>query len=160
VETALDRGWIVDGVSSQNERQSRDLWSYREEISEALSQFKPFKSDVSVRISRVGGFVSDLERDLPKKFPDLEVVWFGHLGDGNLHINVLNPGRSVAALSDWLFELVQKHEGSISAEHGIGLFKRDALLYTRSEVEVELMRGIKRVFDPDSILNPGKIFRV
>lgn len=160
VETALERGWIADGVSSQNDRQSRDLWAYREEISEALAVHKPFKGDVSVRVSQVGAFVSELEEEVPKRFPSLEVIWFGHLGDGNLHINVLNAGAAIPALSEWLFKLIQKHDGSISAEHGIGLLKRDALLYTRTEAEVNLMRGIKKVFDPDGILNPGKIFRV
>lgn len=166
IENTLERGWITDGIASQNERQSRELWSYREEISEALSRHTPFKCDLAVRVSRVPAFVEELRNTLRKTYPSFEIVWFGHLGDGNLHINVLKPADwererffdECRALSHALYALVQKHEGSVSAEHGIGLVKRDALPYSRSGAEIELMRGIKKAFDPDCVLNPGKIF--
>ena len=94
------------------------------------------------------------------------MVWFGHLGDGNVHINALRPAGWSATrfaalgerLSAGLGELVQDCGGSISAEHGIGLLKKSLLPYSRSAAEIELMRAVKAVFDPRGILNPGKIF--
>ena len=99
-------------------------------------------------------------------YADLEVVWYGHIGDGNLHLNILKPeDTSVGAfqdrcksVSEQLFTLLEDLGGSISAEHGVGLLKKDFLRFSRSEQEIALMRGIKRQFDPDGILNPGKVF--
>jgi FAD/FMN-containing dehydrogenase len=93
------------------------------------------------------------------------VIWFGHIGDGNLHINILRPeGMSkenfvteCRKVDEMVFKAVQKQMGSISAEHGVGLTKKSFLTYTRSPEEIELMRAIKKVFDPDLIMNPGKV---
>jgi FAD/FMN-containing dehydrogenase len=94
------------------------------------------------------------------------VVWFGHVGDGNLHINILKPENldmkvfleTCRKVDVALFEIVRKYSGSISAEHGVGLSKKDFLEYSRSPEEIQIMRSIKKIFDPDGILNPGKIF--
>lgn len=166
LEGLFERGWISDALCSQSARQGQELWGYREEISESLAPSRPYKWDVSVRVSRVAAWVREMKDLLAQTDPELEVIWFGHLGDGNLHINVLKPPgweaerfrEACSKVSERLFELLQKHGGSVSAEHGIGLLKREALRYSRSPYEIELMRGIKRVFDPDGILNPGKIF--
>ena len=103
---------------------------------------------------------------LSREYPQFDIVWFGHIGDGNLHINVLKP----AVLSDANFivqcervtkllaDTLHRHGGSISAEHGIGLVKRAYLESTRSTAEIALMRGVRQVFDPNGILNPGKLF--
>src|SRR5690606_19347553 len=106
---------------------------------------------------------TEAEASFSKEFPGIEIVWFGHIGDGNLHINSIRPAQITEEefsnkLSTILFPLVQKYHGSISAEHGIGLLKKSYLTYTRSELEITLMKGLKKVFDPDGILNPGKIF--
>ena len=99
--------------------------------------------------------------------PDFEVVWFGHIGDGNLHINVLRPegmaeqefiGRC-EQVTQVLSNVLARHGGSISAEHGIGLVKKPYLQGTRSVAEIEVMRGIRRVLDPDGIMNRGKVFQ-
>ena len=98
-------------------------------------------------------------------YPDLEVCWYGHIGDGNLHLNILKPERlSVTAfyerchaISPLIFELVAARDGSISAEHGVGTLKRDFLNYSRSTDELEIMRALKAVFDPNQIMNPGKL---
>ena len=111
-------------------------------------------------------FLSEADALLGREYPDFEVVWFGHIGDGNLHINVLKPpGMAQDAFAErcggvtrHLAELLEAHGGSISAEHGIGLAKKPWLLGTRSACEIELMRGIRRVFDPNGIMNPGKLF--
>ena len=103
---------------------------------------------------------------LARGYPQFDVVWFGHIGDGNLHINVLKPeGMGDAEfvgqceqVTRVLAETLQRHGGSISAEHGIGLVKKPYLGSTRSAAEIEVMRGIRRVLDPHGIMNPGKLF--
>ena len=98
-------------------------------------------------------------------YPDFEVCWYGHIGDGNLHLNILRPEHLTVeefmakghAMSPKIFSLVQQRQGSISAEHGVGLLKRDFLQFSRSPAEIAAMRGIKQLFDPQQILNPGKV---
>lgn len=164
-EKGLEAGWILDGIQSQSPQQSRDLWRLREDISEATAPFQPYKNDVSVRISRVPNFLVEMDAILKREYPDIKVVWFGHIGDGNLHINILKPAdmkseefvQKCKHVDGILFEMIKKFEGSISAEHGVGLTKKPFLHFTRSPEEIALMKSIKRVFDPDSIMNPGKV---
>jgi glycolate oxidase subunit GlcD len=164
-EYCLDEGSVIDGVISQSEAQASDLWRYREGISEAITKFTPYKNDLSVRVSAIPGYLSDLDQLAQTRYPDFEVLWYGHFGDGNLHMNILKPeDMSVAEfekvcgrVNPDVFELTRSHQGSISAEHGIGVLKQPYLSYTRSEADIERMRGIKAVFDPMNILNPGKL---
>ncbi|MFN8791667.1 MAG: FAD-binding oxidoreductase [Bdellovibrionales bacterium] len=165
-EKSLEQGWIVDGAMAQSGKQATDFWRYREDISESLSPFSPYKNDISVKISKVPDFMADMEGVFQKSYPTWEVIWFGHIGDGNLHINILRPQnmtkeefvRECQKVDVKVFEAVSRHTGSISAEHGVGLTKKPFLSFTRSAAEIALMRGIKKVFDPDGILNPGKVF--
>jgi FAD/FMN-containing dehydrogenase len=162
---ALEQGWVSDGVIAQSEAQAAALWRLRENITESLAPRQPYKNDVSVRISAVPAFLHEMQALLTREYPQVEVVWFGHIGDGNLHINVLKPdGLDEAAflaqcehVTKLLAATLQRHGGSISAEHGIGLVKRAYLQSTRSAAEIALMRGVKQVFDPTGILNPGKL---
>ena len=164
-ENCLEQGWVLDGVISQSEVQSKTFWRYREDISESLSKYSPYKNDISVAISKVPDFMTDLDAVFTKAYPTWTVVWFGHIGDGNLHINILRPeGMSKETfveecrkVDEFVFKAVEKQMGSISAEHGVGLTKKSFLHYTRSESEIELMRQIKKIFDPDLIINPGKV---
>ena len=164
-EHCMEQGWVADGVISQSEAQAQQIWRLREGITEAVARYKPYKNDVSVRISAMPAFLAQTQALLGEAYPDFEVVWFGHIGDGNLHINVLKPDASsdaefVAAceqVTRLLAKALKAHGGSISAEHGIGLVKKPYLDSTRSAPEIELMRGVKRVFDPNGILNPGKL---
>lgn len=159
-------GWITDGILSQSASQSERLWELRDGITESIAADTPYKNDISVRISEVPGFLNDVGNVVAKHYPDLEVCWFGHIGDGNLHLNILKPPEveisefqeRCKAINPLLFELIQKRGGSISAEHGVGLLKRDYLRFSRSQDEIERMRAIKHVFDPNGIMNPGKIF--
>lgn len=164
-EVCLDEGVVADGVISQSEAQAQDLWRYREGISEAITKFTPYKNDLSVRISEIPTYLDDLDSLVRTRYPDFEVLWYGHFGDGNLHMNILKPGdmtveefeRACGQVNPEVFELTRAHGGSISAEHGIGLLKRAWLPYTRSGADIERMRAIKAVFDPANILNPGKL---
>lgn len=165
-EFCAEQGWVLDGVLAQSATQAKEIWRYREDISESTAAYSPYKNDISVRISHVPEFLMSTEKLLTQEYPELEVVWFGHIGDGNLHINVLKPQawskkdflEKCDHVNQLLFRNLQKFEGSVSAEHGVGLVKKPYLHFTRSEYELEIFRGIKKVFDPDGILNPGKIF--
>ncbi|MFT3762660.1 MAG: FAD-binding oxidoreductase [Pseudoxanthomonas sp.] len=165
-EFGMEQGWIVDGVVSQSDAQAQQLWRLREGITESLARYKPYKNDVSVRISRMPAFLRETQKLLGDAYPDFDVVWFGHIGDGNLHINVLKPDDCgdadfIAAcekVTKLLAQALQRFGGSISAEHGIGLVKKPYLSSTRSDAEVAVFRGIKRVLDPKGLLNPGKMF--
>jgi len=165
-EHAAGQGWVLDGVIAASEAQAADLWRLREGISESLAPHTPYKNDVAVRISAMPAFLAEADALLGREYPDFEVVWFGHIGDGNLHINVLKPpglaqdafAERCGGVTAHLAALLERHGGSISAEHGIGLAKKPWLLGTRSAAEIELMRGIRGVFDPNGIMNPGKLF--
>lgn len=165
-EHCLEQGLVSDGVISQSDAQAAQLWRLREGITESLARWRPYKNDVSVRISAMPAFLAQTQALLGREYPQFDVVWFGHIGDGNLHINVLKPdgmddGEFVGhceQVTKLLAQALERHGGSISAEHGIGLVKKPYLLGTRSEAEVEVMRGIRRVLDPNGVLNPGKLF--
>ena len=165
-EHGMEQGWIVDGVIAQSEAQAGALWRLREGITESLAPHRPYKNDISVRIAAVPAFLHEMQTLLSHEYPDIEVVWFGHIGDGNLHINVLKPAAFDDAtfiaqcehVTKLLSATLQRHGGSISAEHGIGLVKKPYLDSTRGAAEVALMRGVRRIFDPQGILNPGKLF--
>jgi len=162
----FDQGWVLDGVISQNSQQSENLWSLREYISESLSPESPYKNDIAVRVTKVPEFVHKTQEILTKAYPDFEVIWFGHIGDGNVHINILKPAalskddfiKRCQGTDDLLYKQIADFNGSISAEHGVGLAKKKFLHYTKSPEEIQIMREIKNIFDPDQIINPGKIF--
>ncbi len=165
-EYCVEQGWVLDGVVSQSVAQAQALWRLREDISETISRWTPYKNDISTLVSRVPAFLAEVETVVNDSYPEFEIVWFGHIGDGNVHLNVLKPDdmamdefqRRCGEVSKWVFEIVQRHGGSISAEHGVGLLKKDYLHYSRSPLEIEIMRQIKLAFDPQGIMNPGKIF--
>ncbi len=165
-EQCLAQGLVCDGVISASDAQAAQLWRLREGITESLARYVPYKNDVSVRISAMPAFLAETQALLGREYPQFEVVWFGHIGDGNLHINILKPEAMAqdAFVTDCervtklLAQVLQAHGGSISAEHGIGLVKKPYLGCTRSEAEIALMRGIRTVLDPAGIMNPGKLF--
>ncbi|SCK29005.1 FAD-binding oxidoreductase [Vogesella sp. LIG4] len=164
-ERCLEQGWVLDGVLSLSLQHARELWRYRENISESITPYTPYKNDIAVNISRVPAFIASLDALLAANYPDFEVIWYGHIGDGNLHINVLKPPTlaleafraACEQVNEQVFALVRDFGGSMSAEHGVGLLKRDYLAVSRSDAEIALMRSIKAAFDPDGIMNPGKL---
>ena len=165
-EHAAERGWVLDGVIAASHEQAGQLWRLREGITEATARWRPYKNDVSVRVAAMPEFLAEAQALLGEAYPDFDVVWFGHIGDGNLHINVLQPEglddaefmRRCAHVTELLAGVLQRHGGSISAEHGVGLLKKAYLGSSRSDAEVALMRSIRSAFDPKGLMNPGKIF--
>ena len=165
-EQCLDAGWVSDGVLSQSDAQAAAMWKLREGITESLARYRPYKNDISMRISVVPAFLRDMQELFEREYPGFDVVWFGHIGDGNLHINIVKAAdvdddtfiRQCEQVTHALADKLAAHGGSISAEHGIGLVKKAALGSTRSAVEIEIMRGIRKVLDPAGIMNPGKLF--
>lgn len=167
-EHCLEQGWVVDGVISQSETQAANLWRLREGISETIAQWTPYKNDISVVVSKVPPFLRDIDAIVAREYPDFEIIWFGHIGDGNLHLNILKPDTLAKEeffarcnkVSTWVMEIVEKYDGSVSAEHGVGLTKKAYLGYTRSEAEIGYMKALKQVFDPNNVINPGKLIDI
>jgi len=166
LQSLFEGGLVTDGTLAQNAEQAKELWTYREAISESLSATGlPHKNDIALPISRLHPFCAELQTLLAARYADWELCLFGHIGDGNLHVNIMKPeGMEKAAflartheVDAGMFELVRAHQGSVSAEHGIGLLKKDWLGHTRSAVEIALMRSLKQALDPRGILNPGKV---
>jgi FAD/FMN-containing dehydrogenase len=155
----------VGSVKILSEAEAKTWWGVRLGIGGAVAPFTPYKNDIAVPVAALEGFLTDSLPRLAASHADCRLVVWGHLGDGNLHINFLKPagmsaeefGNKCRVLDDELFERVAACGGSISAEHGIGLTKVGALHYSRSAAEIGLMRKIKTVFDPDGIMNPGKV---
>ena len=165
-EHCVEQGWVVDGVMSQTLEQAQNLWRLREDISESIAPYTPYKNDISVLISHVPPFIAEIDAIVAANYPDFEICWFGHIGDGNLHLNILKPEHlekddffaQCQIVNTQVFETVKKYNGSISAEHGVGMTKKPYLDYTRSATEIDYMRELKKVFDPNGIMNPGKLF--
>jgi glycolate oxidase subunit GlcD len=163
----FERGLVTDGTLAQNATQAKELWTLREAISESLSATGfPYKNDISLPVANLEAFCAEMGSVFSSRYPDWEICLFGHIGDGNLHVNVMKPDglekaeflRHTHAADQAMFELVRRHQGSISAEHGIGLLKKEALPYSRSPAELQVLRAVKRALDPEGVLNPGKIF--
>jgi FAD/FMN-containing dehydrogenase len=163
----FERELVLDGVKAQHAGEAAQLWALREGISESLTATgMPHKNDIALPIASLEAFCAELEELFTTRYPGWEICNFGHIGDGNLHVNVMKPDdmpkdvflAKTKEADRFMFELVQKHRGSVSAEHGIGLLKKGALAYSRTPREIEIFRAIKRALDPKGILNPGKIF--
>ncbi len=166
---AIEDGVATDAAIAASVAQSKALWHLRESIPLAEAETgKSVKHDVSIPISRIADFVHLTNARLQAGFPGIRNVIFGHLGDGNLHYNVARgPGLSqdeLLALQPRIYDMVhasvQDHDGSISAEHGIGQLKRDELPRYKSPIELALMKRIKRALDPQGLFNPGKVLQM
>jgi FAD/FMN-containing dehydrogenase len=168
VEQCMEEGWVVDAVMSQSVAQARALWRLREDISETISKWTPYKNDISSTVSKVPQLLAAVDDVVHENYPDWEVVWYGHIGDGNLHLNILKPKHLQIEefkarcndVSTDIFDAIKTLGGSVSAEHGVGALKAPYLGYSKSDSEIDAMRAIKTIFDPDGILNPGKVFSI
>ncbi|WP_122156188.1 FAD-binding oxidoreductase [Paraburkholderia sp.] len=158
---ALDTHVIRDAVIAQSVADARALWAVRECTAEFPVRLDPINFDVSLPISEIGRFVERCRAALDRQWPDNESYFFGHIGDSNLHLTV--DGRSIPgvdhhAVYAFVYEMLGPLHGSVSAEHGIGLLKREFLPISRSPEELAAMAAIKQALDPHGILNPGKLF--
>lgn len=163
---ALENGLCQDAAVSASFAQLQTLWRLREEISEAQRADGPhLKHDISLPIERIPAFIETAEQRLRAVSPDCRLFVFGHFGDGNLHYNVSRPAAAdkrwaaewESRIADAVFEEVAEYGGSISAEHGIGQLKRHAFHHHKDAMQLRLMLQIKQIFDPNSIMNPGKL---
>ncbi|MEK8026030.1 FAD-binding oxidoreductase [Pseudaquabacterium rugosum] len=170
LEQALEQEQATDAVLSSSLAQFDALWALREDISESQGAEGPtIKHDIALPISRIADFIETTSTELMALHPSLRLVVFGHLGDGNLHFNVSPPAgaRSAQDRQDFLaletplnrhvHDAVAARGGSISAEHGLGVLRRDEAAVYRSPVEQRLMQAIKQALDPQGLMNPGKV---
>jgi FAD/FMN-containing dehydrogenase len=162
LEEAFESELIVDAVIAQSKQQREGLWAIRDDI-EGLTQLlmPPIVFDISLGIPQMDGYADEVRQQLTARWPESRMVVFGHLGDGNIHLALtvgsLDPDE-VHAVETIVYEALGRRQGVISAEHGIGLDKREYLKHSRSTAEIALMKTLKRALDPKNILNPGKIF--
>jgi FAD/FMN-containing dehydrogenase len=166
LQQAAEAGVIDDAVVAASEAQTAALWALRENVSEAQKvEGVSIKHDVAVPVSRIAEFITRADAAVRATFPDVRIVCFGHIGDGNLHYNQSKPdAQSNAAfiaqtgsVNRLVHDLVHELGGSISAEHGLGQLKRDEVLRYKSETEMDLMRAVKQALDPRGLMNPGKV---
>ena len=166
LSAALEAGEIDDAAIAQSVAQSKAFWHLRESITLAVAaEGKCAKHDISIPTSRMADFVTTTDRLLHERFPGVRSATFGHLGDGNLHYNILQPVRQEAAafaavqqdLSLLVHDRVRDHGGSISAEQGIGGLRTDDLQRYEDPVKIALLRRIKQALDPKGLMNPGKV---
>lgn len=154
-----------NALLAQSEQQRKELWTLRENISPAQKALGvSIKHDIATPIEEVADFVQNCEQALQHHFPNIQIVVFGHLGDGSLHYNTFLPTQTDSsvyekeeAINTIVYQQIQKHKGTIAAEHGIGCLKNHWLPLVRNEAEIALMRAIKQQFDPNNILNPNKL---
>ncbi len=167
LERALERGCVTDAVVAENLSQAQGLWHIRESITLAqATEGHNIKHDISIPVSRIPAFVAETDALLAREIPGVRMVDFGHLGDGNLHYNVQAPEGvdGQAFLRDWeervntlVFDQVLRHQGSISAEHGVGALKVGKLPKYKDPTALAMMRSLKQALDPQNLLNPGRV---
>ncbi|BBI49908.1 oxidoreductase [Vreelandella olivaria] len=163
LEAAIETGEVEDAVLASSTTQARELWAIREATGEFPLKLAPINFDISLPIPTIGAFVEAAGERLKQRWPGISIVNFGHIGDSNLHLTV--DGRSLTedapeirhAIEAEIYRLVGEYHGSISAEHGIGLLKRDFLHHSVRPEALEVMRALKHTLDPNGILNPGKL---
>jgi D-lactate dehydrogenase (cytochrome) len=166
LEARFEAGMVIDAVLASSEAQAKELWHFREVLPECETrEGASVKHDVSVPVSKVADFIARGTRLLEAYMEGVRVFPFGHVGDGNIHFNVSQPvamtkdefhahGREMNRM---VHDLVMAMGGSFSAEHGIGRLKKGELAHYGEPLDLELMRRIKAAFDPDGIMNPGKV---
>jgi FAD/FMN-containing dehydrogenase len=155
----FENGWVVDGVVAESDTQVRQLWALREHVTEAEARRGlSLKHDISIPLTRIGAFLVDAKAALETAAPGAGLNLFGHLGDGNLHYNVLvEPGHDQQAINRAVHDVVVGHGGSISAEHGLGQYRVDEWLRLASDADRHLAFTLKAALDPAGVFNPGKV---
>ena len=166
--SGMEKGLVTDAAMARSESQRTALWTLRESLSEIQKrEGGSIKHDVSVPVSSMAAFIKRASEAVQKEMPGIRPVPFGHIGDGNVHFNLSQPEGmdKDEYLAQWdrmagiVHDIVRDMGGSISAEHGVGRMKRDEIAATKEAVEIDMMRSLKRAFDPEGILNPGKVVK-
>ena len=166
LQQAAEDGLVTDAALAASEAQAKALWALRENVSEAQKiEGASIKHDVALPVSRIAEFIARADAALLAAFPEVRIICFGHIGDGNLHYNQSRPeaqsnGDFIAqtgTVNRLVHDLVHQLGGSISAEHGLGQLKRQEVLRYKSETEMDLMRAVKQALDPRGLMNPGKL---
>ena len=161
MEEAYKKELLVDAVFAQSEAQRLQLWALRDSVEQTGRYAPVFTFDVSMRISQMENYLAEVNQRLESRYAEVNNFIFGHMGDGNLHLVVsVGEGGPEArrSVESCVYEPLAGIQGSVSAEHGVGLEKKPYLGISRSPQEIALMRTIKKALDPKGILNPGKIF--
>lgn len=156
---ALENGDMLDAVIAQSHGEAKKFWQIRDGIAAILSAgHKLANFDIGVPISRMQNFVAAVNARLGQQFDTLSIGVFGHIADGNLHIAAWTDNDAdIEGIYRSVYELIGEYQGTVTAEHGIGVSKKDYLAMCRSPQEIELMRLLKRSLDPKNILNPGRV---
>jgi len=159
---SIEQGDILDAVIAQSEAQRLKIWQIREDFEPEQKRFRQsFGFDVSLNIEDMEDYVEGIRQQLKDSLPSAELFALGHIGDGNIHLLVANIEESdLAKVGEIIYQPLRKLNGSVSAEHGIGLEKKAYLSITRSPAEIDLMRQMKKMMDPHGIMNPGKVFDI
>ncbi|PWR22834.1 FAD-binding oxidoreductase [Zavarzinia aquatilis] len=168
LEAAMEDGLVQDATIAASESQALALWSLRESMSDAQKpEGASLKHDVSIPVPAIAQFVAEATAAVATRDAGVRLVCFGHVGDGNLHFNLSQPIgvepsaflARTAEFAEIIHDLVHAHQGSISAEHGLGRLKLDEITRYHSEVELDLKRRIKTAIDPRGLMNPGKLVK-
>jgi FAD/FMN-containing dehydrogenase len=166
LQSAAEDGVVADAAVASSEAQAAALWALRENVSEAQKiEGVSIKHDIAVPVSHIAEFIARADAALLAAFPQVRIVCFGHIGDGNLHYNLSRPDAQsnaefiarTGAVNRIVHDLVHELGGSISAEHGLGQLKREEVLRYKSDTEMEMMRAVKQALDPRGLMNPGKL---
>ncbi|GAA5187265.1 FAD-binding oxidoreductase [Ferrimonas gelatinilytica] len=158
LESLLSSGTILDAVIAHASEQAAQLWALRDDAESLIKHLGPVAVfDISLPIRTMEAYITQLEQRLAEDYPASRLITFGHLGDGNLHLGI-GPVEDKTGVESLVYRSLSEVNGSISAEHGIGLEKKPYLHRSRSEVEIQLMKKLKALLDPKGVLNPGKIF--
>ncbi len=165
----LESDLVVEGMLAQSDREVQEIWKLREGITESLQKkSKVKKFDIAVAPHRMAPFLEEVTQWFSSQKFCFELFLFGHWGDGSPHLNLLKHGAAAdadfesdyAKFETWIFAVLKKYQGSVSAEHGVGILKKNWLTYSRSPEEMRLFREIKKAFDPKGLLNPGKVLDI
>jgi FAD/FMN-containing dehydrogenase len=158
---ALEQGIIADAAIAKSQAERNAMWELREDVGQTSRNWPICNYDVSLRVTQMEGYVNEVRAAMLSEWPDKATLTvFGHMGDGNLHLIAGVPDRKPETkqrLNEIVYGPLRALGGSVSAEHGIGIEKRDYLSVSRSESEIALMRLLKSTLDPNNILNPGKV---
>jgi FAD/FMN-containing dehydrogenase len=162
LNTLVEESVIQDAVMAQSERERQALWAVREDLQLGIAPMRPFRSyDVSMAVADMVAFVAAARHNVSTAYPQAQMIFYGHIGDGNLHA-IVTVGAPLDdaiqhGLDACIYDAVRAVNGSISAEHGIGVSRQSFLPWTRSPEELQLMQLLKTALDPQNLLNPGKV---